>query len=485
MTIWLFSHLPLLYKNGQNNFLCCIITLMNNKPQTDCLFLHIPNFIQLSNNTYKLWVNVIAMGVFSMCNELYKHGFNPEIIHYGLEKVKNFRFNIRKYIKQNNIKIVAISLHWHYQTYDSLMVAKRIKEELPETFIFLGGYTSSAFAEDILQKYDFIDAIIKGEGEKPVVKLVSLIKNGEWDLSDVPNLLWRKNGKVIKNNDVWFANEEELNSYNFNGLRFLEDANTYLHLPIKLNVENENTAIVLEQQSTVVCCLGRGCPGNCTWCGGGFNAVKQLTGRNKITLRNPEITAQELLKYNRDYGVGTFYFCYDPYPKNQDNIIKVFEIMGKEMPNKLNVKFECFGLPTFEFIDAVKNNLGDDSQIIISPEFGNEDLRIEHKGEMFGYTNDDLLQTLKYIKEKNIPTLLYFAEVPFQDDKSKQETKDFIEMLETEFKDFERFRTSLMTVNDFEPYAPWTINPEKYGVIPNFKTLDDYVKKNQKYGPEL
>ena len=38
-------------------------------------------------------------------------------------------------------------------------------------FIFLGGFTASLFAEEIMLNYPQIDAIIRGDAEVPIVKL--------------------------------------------------------------------------------------------------------------------------------------------------------------------------------------------------------------------------------------------------------------------------------------------------------------------------
>ena len=143
----------------------------------DCLFIHVPHVSSHDSYSCSFFVNIIAMGIFSMSNEIKKNGYNPQIFNLGVEKIKNPDFDIAEYIKEHNIKLVGMSLHWHYQTYDTLLVAKHIKEINPDTHIFLGGIMSSAFAEDILKDCSHIDMVIKGEGEKPVVELVKKIKN--------------------------------------------------------------------------------------------------------------------------------------------------------------------------------------------------------------------------------------------------------------------------------------------------------------------
>lgn len=448
---------------------------MKNNISPDCLFIHVPYLNLYRPKEYSSFVNTMAMGIFSMANELYKIGFTPQILHLGIEKALNTDFDIAEYIKENNIKFIAISLHWHHQTYDSLNVAKHIKEINPDTFIVLGGYTSSAFAKDILEEHNYIDAVIKGEGEKPLTEIAKRFKDGNFDLSGIPNTCWRDNNIVKINDILWFADEQDLNSYDFNGLKFLKNKEMYLNLNIGFHHNLENNEYELKKEKQIVGCLGRGCPGNCTWCGGGFKAIKRITGRNKVTLRNPEIVAKEFIKFKKEYDIDTFYICYDPYPQKQEYLVNLFEMLGKEMPNQINIHFECFGLPSEDFANAFKKNLGEKSKIIISPEFGDDEYRKEHKNG-FSYSNEQLLNCLSLINKLNINCLLYFTELPNEHPLQKKKTHWLIDKIRQEYPDLD---IDLIPISDFEPFSPWVLEPEKYGIKPTLYTLKDYVKNSK------
>lgn len=450
---------------------------------TDCLFIHVPNIKSYSLHEREFFVNCIAMGVFSMCNELKKNDFLPQVVHLGVEKALDYDFSIADYIKENNIKIVGLSLHWYYQTYDTLLVAQYIKKLNPDIYIFLGGITSSAFAEDILKDYPEINTVIKGEGEKPIVELIKRITAGNDDLSKIPNLYWKDmNGKIHKNKEIWFANEEELDSFDFDGLEYLKNYETYLRFPISYreNIKNKQKVDFSRAPKTLVSCLGRGCPGNCTWCGGGFDAIKIITGRNKITLRSPSIVAKEILHLKNKYNLDIFYFSYDPFPDKQDFLVDLFEILGKEMPNKINILFECFGLPTKEFVDAFKKNLGEYSQIMISPELGDEKMRYIHKA--FPFSNNDFFACLNYIMSKDIYLKVYFTSLPFENKESINTTIKMVNMLKC--NNYPKMKVLYQEITNSEPYTPWSRHPEIYGETINLKTLSDYVK-NSKHGRDF
>ena len=446
--------------------------------RTDCLLIHVPHLAMHNGPKSIFFANVIAVGVFSLSNELKKAGFNPEIINLGVEKALNRFFDVAQYIKNNHIKIVGFSVHWHYQIYDSLLVAEHIKKVNPDVFIFFGGITSSAFADDILKEHPQVDAIIKGEGEKPIVELVSKIKLRDHNFTDIPNLYWKDtNHKIHRNKKIWFANEEELNSYNFDGLEFLKNCDKYLHFPIRY----ENNYFDTDFKKTypykcVVACLGRGCPGNCTWCGGGFNAIKCITGRNKITLRNPEVVARELLSLKKKYDDLLLYICYDPFPKKQDYLVKLFNILGQNMPKQIQIDFECFSLPTKEFIDAFSDNLDPRSRIIISPEFGDEGMRKKHKA--FYFSNTELMECIDYMMDKKVALQLYFTEIPYETQESKIATIQLAKGAKIKTQEIIPLTITHQKIVDVEPYSPWAINPEKYG-MPNPPDLQYYINNSK------
>lgn len=76
------------------------------------------------------------------------------------------------YVESRGVKYVGFSLHWHPQTYDSLEAARQLKFDFPHVFIVFGGYTASYFAKQILERYAFVDAVVRGEGEIPLATLI-------------------------------------------------------------------------------------------------------------------------------------------------------------------------------------------------------------------------------------------------------------------------------------------------------------------------
>ena len=86
---------------------------------------------------------------------------------------------------------------WNYNY--NLEQAKNIKEKYPDCTIIFGGHQVSRDS-DFLHKYPFIDILIFGEGEIPFTRILRALGEGK-TLEGIPNISYRKDGKVLKGED--------------------------------------------------------------------------------------------------------------------------------------------------------------------------------------------------------------------------------------------------------------------------------------------
>jgi radical SAM superfamily enzyme YgiQ (UPF0313 family) len=200
---------------------------MNKK--LDCLLIHAPKF----DNWYKplgdfIWINYLPMGIFALADNLEQHGYTAEIVHLGIEWIEDHHFDIVAYCEKTRPKVCALSLHWHYQSYDVIQVAEAIKARFPDIFICVGGFTASYYHREILEDFPFIDAVISGDAEEPLLRLVEQVTSNKRDLHRVPNLTWRSNSKIIENEAFYCATEADLNALRFTNLALLKNHKTKL-----------------------------------------------------------------------------------------------------------------------------------------------------------------------------------------------------------------------------------------------------------------
>ena len=169
----------------------------------------------------------MAMGVFALAETLQANGYSSKIIHLGVEKIVNSEFSIREYLKNHDVSVIGLSLHWHYQSSRCISLANEIKSINPNIKTILGGFTASFFAKEIMRDYKNVDFIVRGDAEIPLLGLMKGITEDRTDFSDVPNLSWRDKGLVIHNEQSYVATGKDLDKMGFTSFKLLENFDIY------------------------------------------------------------------------------------------------------------------------------------------------------------------------------------------------------------------------------------------------------------------
>jgi radical SAM superfamily enzyme YgiQ (UPF0313 family) len=126
-------------------------------------------------------------------------------------------------IPYEEIDILGISITSVEQIIPGLTLAYLSKKHHPDIHITIGGSVFTKLVDRMEQDgsplFDFVDSFIVHEGETPLLRLVQEIRGGG-DLTKVPNLVYRKEGKVVVNRP--FAKEElnRLPTPDFDGMPF-------------------------------------------------------------------------------------------------------------------------------------------------------------------------------------------------------------------------------------------------------------------------
>jgi len=134
------------------------------------------------------------------------------------------------------------------------MIIPEIERVLPNTPIVLGGWGPSLEPEKFASIADFV---VFGEGEKAFSQLCRNIQIGE-SLESVCNLLYYRNGKLVKNPVATPLTDEEIDNLPFPD-----------HTTNSLIMIDKNQVIRGKQfynNRIYDCFAGRGCPLNCTYC---------------------------------------------------------------------------------------------------------------------------------------------------------------------------------------------------------------------------
>lgn len=122
-------------------------------------------------------------------------------VDYGLPLTKQGRDRVYESflddLRKAKPKGVGISCTAIAQAEEAIHLSRVIKENQPETFIFLGGYFPTLYHEEILRTTSAVDAIVVGEGEVPALRIIEqLEKNCDPRNADIPNMVWSENGSI-------------------------------------------------------------------------------------------------------------------------------------------------------------------------------------------------------------------------------------------------------------------------------------------------
>jgi radical SAM superfamily enzyme YgiQ (UPF0313 family) len=354
-------------------------------------------------------------------------------------------FDLAEYLKKENPDFVCLDLHWHFQSSAVIDAAKRIKKEIPNAKIILGGFTASCFSKEIAEKYDFIDFVVKGDAEIPLLNIV----NGK-ELSKIPA--------------VSAADKEILENVSFTNFKLLSNWKKYLKFGLAKD-DKENKWFFIYN-------AGRGCPVNCSFCSGSCSSQEKITGRKKVVFADIEKALEEI-KNLAKLGLGVWYTSFDPYPE-KDYYVRLFKRI-KEERLKIRCKFECWGLPSPEFINAFKDSFVEGSEIVISPETGSEKVRRKNKG--YYYDNSTLLDCVNYLMRKEVGCVLYFtAGLPYETMDDFVETLLLVNFIRTKFP-----KVKIMALPvEMEPNSPWFLEGKKYGIKTKRKTFSDFYGVHKK-----
>jgi radical SAM superfamily enzyme YgiQ (UPF0313 family) len=447
----------------------------------DCLIIHTPKF----KNYYKpvgqfMWVNYMPLGLLGIADYLNRNSVKCRVLHQGVEWMNDKSWHIENHLECVDPSVFALSLHWHYQAYDVIESCRIIRKIHPNTPIVLGGSTASYFHDEIVGNYDCVDAVIRGDGEIPLLELVRKIRENERDLSSIPNLTWRNSdGSVVCNAVRYCADEKLLNDLRFANMELLSNYRTYIDyvsLPfivVKGISKKLNFKMFTARSKLFPLCVGRGCAFDCTWCGGSFTSQKEhISCRKKVAWRGYDAVIVDI-KQALAYGYQAMYTVFDSTPDDQSYFVGLFRrIRNEGLTQRLGWMHEATGVTTREFVDAFAKTFSPDFRVIaLSPETGNEEVRKRNKGHFC--SNLEYLEMLDYITSKKINVEVFFTYgIPGENEELLEDT---YRMRNEILKRYGR-RNCLRALSiELEPGAPWHIDPEKYGIVTSRRTFADFL----------
>jgi hypothetical protein len=411
------------------------------------------------------------MGLFGMADLLEREGFSTKILNIPLELYLNKKWTLENFLKGTNAKIYAISLHWVLGSYGAIEVARMCKRIEPSAAVVFGGFTASYFDLEIMKKIPFVDYVVRGDGELPLLELVKRLSR-KLPLDKVPNLTFRRNKKIIRTKKMYVA--DSIDNMSFARLELLQHWQECLR--------------IAEQAMGIPFCvtMGRGCPFNCPFCGGGQKAVEIISGRKTVLLRSVEKVIEDIKTLVQIANVKSVYFGHGAYPQSTHYWKRLFQSLRKE---KLDVgaDLEIWRLPIDNFLLEEFGRTFDLNKSSLS--FVTYPKRVRTQlgpltDPFLNYQEDDFNRLVEEATAYDIPLRLWFTiGNPFET------VKDVFENLALVTKVFAKndkgrghvtFYNTPVTIS---PGSPAFENPTKFGIdLKSMSFMDFYnLFKNTRF----
>jgi len=397
------------------------------------------------------------IGMLSIADYLDRNGYKVLVDNIAERMITSESFNVETYIANLSARVYAIGLHWCVHSQGAIEIARLCKKLHPEAFVVLGGLTATFFHEEIVRKYEFVDAVMRGEAEQPFLLLLRAL-DAHQELEGVPNLTFRNDRGKIEHAPL-MKPSADLDEFEFTRLDLLEPKGAIFGPGLP------------PHWSIPVC---RGCLHNCVGCGGSAYSYRTYLGREKPAFRSPEKIVQDFRKL-REHGVERIFLFQDPRMGGNGYWTRLLATLQNEKIKLTQLTMELFGPADEEYIREL-SKIGVPIVLTISPESCVERVRKAHGRN---YTNEELFRTIRTCQRYEIPIGI-FSMIPLPKDTRKtiSETWEIWEQIcltgeASGGKSPVHFAFGPMILLD--PGSLGFDFPGRHGYHLLFKTLEDFI----------
>ncbi len=409
----------------------------------------------------------VPIGMLSAAEYLDRHGYKVILDNLGDRMVTVPGFDVEAHLKQYSADIFAVGLHFQQHAQGAMEIARLCKTLHPGSLVIMGGLTATCFHEEIIEKYDFVDGIVRAEAEKPLLELVRGVeKHGR--LAGTPNLTFRTESGEILAMPLMPAS---LNLDEFEYTRF-----DLLEPRTSIFPKDSCDRYALE-----VC---RGCAYNCAICGGSAYTYQKYLGMRKPAFRSPAKIVRDMKQLN-EHGIFFIGLFQDSRMAGRKYRRELIETMIRERPRFERLSLDLLVPADEEFIRDI-SRIGRKIILHLCPDTGCERVR-KQLGRH--YSNEKLLETVKLCHRYHIPVTNFFSVgLAGETEADIRETWRIWEQLnELDRKAVEqgRFDDIYGTVPIggpilgpivLDPGSRAFDDPEKYGYKLRYQNLEEYIE---------
>lgn len=215
-------------------------------------------------------------------------------------------YRVANAIARQRPDVVGFST-WCHVYAAQVLLARHIKTMLPMCRIIFGGPHASATDYQTLENFPEIDYVIRGEADGAFCKLLAHLsgKAAKSGLGDIPNLTYRKNGRVCRNN-----------------VEVVKDLDGLPRPAYDL----------LKVRDLVPLDVGRGCPHKCSFC-----STSSFFSR-KFRVKSPDAIIDEIKSVHARFGTESFAILHDNLAANHSYLE---QLCRKIIDSNMGIRWCC------------------------------------------------------------------------------------------------------------------------------------------------
>ncbi len=243
------------------------------------------------------------IGFTTIAEYLERHGLRVRIVNLAVRMLQDPCFDVERHLANLNPAAFGIDLHWLPHAHGAIEIARVVKRLHPRTPVIFGGFSSTYFHLDLIQRPE-VDFVVRGDStEGPMLALNQYIASGgavhpalnsvqARTLASIPNLVWRDTEDQPHVNPLTYSPDH------------LDDILLDYSYVLKAVVRYRDLASVIPfhawMRYPITAALSvRGCRYNCATCGGSACAYNNLHGRKRPAYRKPEDLANDIRRVGR------------------------------------------------------------------------------------------------------------------------------------------------------------------------------------------
>ena len=274
----------------------------------------------------------LPLGLLYVTRALKDKGFKVEFLDYQF-CLSDDPFSIDttlEFVGSDPAPVIGLSCMFNLLPF-TILVAQALKQQFPDRVIVIGGVGTTHIEEKLLERFEWLDIIVRGEGECTAPELLAAILNNT-DLSVVKGISYRDKTGIRRTPDR--ARIKDLDSIPFSAL---EEVNL-----------NDYPAFGIM--------ASRGCPYPCTFC-----SVAPAWNRFS-NYRSVKNVIEEIKFLKEKTGTDVFLFQDEFFISTKPRMMAFCKALQDA---NLDISWKCFG----------HVNLVDDEMMYMMRESGCTDLR--------------------------------------------------------------------------------------------------------------